>query len=195
MMADSEHLSAEQREFIESMGVFFEYFGLPRIIGRLMGLLMLADHPLTLDDMARALLVSRASVSTNIRIALHHGYAVRVGIPGDRRDYYRFSDDVWEKRSQVTLEASNVSRAMAERGLASLGPDDVSARAHLEEMRDYCEFSIEEANTMLARWRERKRAARVARATRATQRPAHADETVPDAGAGDESVAIERDSD
>jgi DNA-binding transcriptional regulator GbsR (MarR family) len=188
-MADPERLTFEQSEFIESMGVFFEYFGLPRIIGRLMGLLMLADHPLTLDDMARALLVSRASVSTNIRIALHHGYAVRVGIPGDRRDFYRFSDDVWEKRSQVTLEASNVSRAMAERGLAALGPEDVSARAHLEEMRDYCDFSIEEANTMLARWRERKRAAR------ATQRPAHAADTVPDAGASDESVAIERDSD
>ena len=182
-MADPEHLSVEQREFIESMGVFFEYFGLPRIIGRLMGLLMLADRPLTLDDMAQALLVSRASVSTNIRIALHHGYAVRVGILGDRRDYYRFSDDVWEKRSQVTLEASKVSRAMAERGLAALGPDDDSARACLQEMLDYCDFSIEEATTMLARWRERKRAAKAERAR------AHA----PDAGVSDESVAIERD--
>ncbi len=170
-MADPDRLTLEQREFIESIGVYFEHYGLPRLVGRLMGLLMISDRPLTLDDMAQALLVSRASISTNIRIALTNKYAERVGIPGDRRDFYRYSDTVWERRVQITVEASNASRAMAERGLASLGADDVIARARLEEMREYCDFSIEEAHTMLARWREHKRALRASFAAASVARP------------------------
>ncbi|HEY7973716.1 MAG TPA: hypothetical protein VID72_00100 [Ktedonobacterales bacterium] len=194
-MADPEHLSAEQREYIESLGVFFAHFGLPRLVGRLLGLLMLSDRPLTLDDMAQALLVSRASVSTNIRIALHNEYVVRVGIAGDRRDFYRFSDEVWERRTQLITQASSGSRVMAERGLATLGPGDVLARERLEEMREYCDFSIEEAHNMVARWRKHKQAARAASA-RARQAPAthpaldHS--SVPSAGAPDETVAMER---
>ncbi|HEX8997505.1 MAG TPA: hypothetical protein VF812_15865 [Ktedonobacterales bacterium] len=156
-MADPDQLTAKQRDFIESIGVYFEYYGLPRLVGRLLGLLMLTERPLTLDDMAQALLVSRAAVSTNIRLALHNMYAVRVGIPGDRRDYYAFSESVWDRRTKVTEDASRASLAMAERGLASLGPDDANARERLEEMRDYCVFSIEEAKSMQARWLERKR--------------------------------------
>jgi DNA-binding transcriptional regulator GbsR (MarR family) len=157
-MADPEQLTQEQREFIESMGVFFEHYGLPRLVGRLMGLLMFTDRPLTLDDMAQALLVSRASVSTNIRIAMASGYAVRVGIPGDRRDHYRYSDTVWERRTQMIGESARATRVMAEHGLATLNPDDTRPRARLEEMLDYCDFAMEETRNMLEHWRRRKRA-------------------------------------
>lgn len=159
-MADPGRLTEKQREFIESMGIFFEHYGMPRLVGRLMGLLMLVERPLTLDDMAQALLVSRASISTNIRIALANGFAVRVGIPGDRRDYYRYSDAAWERRMMLIAEVSKATLLMAEHGLAVLDPDDVSARARLEEMADYCYFSIEEAHTMMERWRARKMLAR-----------------------------------
>lgn len=199
-MADPEHLSAEQREYIDSMGAYFERYGVAPLVGRLMALLMFADRPLTLDDMAEALHVSRASVSTNIRIGLQSSYAVRVMVPGDRRDYYRFSDDVWERRTHVLVEAARMAQALAEHGLALLGPDDVRARERLEEMRDYSEFSIEESHHMQARWRERKRALRASFAARRKERKSHApsphidiSDTGAGAGAGDESVTIERD--
>ncbi len=156
-MADPDRLTLEQLNFIEDMGVYYDHFGLPRLVGRLVGLLMLADQPLTLDDMAHALLVSRASISTNIRIALHNEFVVRVGIPGDRRDFYRFSDDVWERRTAVIEIGSKATRVFAERGLAALDPDDTVARARLEEMVDYSNFMIAEGRSMLERWRERKR--------------------------------------
>ena len=198
-MADPEHLSAEQREYIDSMGAYFERYGVAPLVGRLMALLMLVDRPLTLDDMAHALHVSRASVSTNIRIGLQSGYAVRVMMPSDRRDYYRFSDDVWERRTHLLAEAARTSQALAEHGLALLGPEDERARERLELMRDYSEFSIEESHHMQARWRERKRALRASfaarRSARKTQETSHQtekDNAGSGAGAGDESVTIER---
>jgi len=193
-MADPDQLTTEQRELIETMGVFFGSYGLPRLVGRLMGLLMLADRPLTLDDMAQALLVSRAAVSTNIRIAMRYQYAARVGIPGDRRDYYRFSDAVWEGRIQLSIEASIASRTMAEHSMAALGPDDARARARLEEMREFSEFSLEEARAMQAHWRERKRALRSASAVGRAASSEHARRSPDLASASQsaESLPIER---
>ena len=59
----------------------------------------------------------------------------------------------------LIVEGSKATLVMAEHGLAALGPDDVSARARLEEMADYCYFSIEEAHTMMEHWRARKKLA------------------------------------
>lgn len=203
-MADPEHLTTEQREFIESLGVYFGHFGVARLVGRLMALLMLADRPLTLDDMAQALLVSRASISTNIRMALGVGFVVRVGIPGDRRDFYRFNENAWQTRSRQTLEASRASRVLAEHGLAALGADDPLARERLEEMREYCDFMIAESLRMEERWVEHKRAWRAARraasAPTAQHRnyPAHPDDhdarsDLTGASVSDGGLAIERD--
>jgi DNA-binding transcriptional regulator GbsR (MarR family) len=159
-MIDIASLTNEQREFIESLGVYFEHYGGPRLMGRLMALLMLADRSLTLDDMAQALLVSRASISTNIRFALSAGLVVRAGVAGDRRDFYRYNDNVWVQRTRQVVEASRASRALAERGLAVIDADDTHARERLEEMLEYCDFSIEETLRMEQRWIERKRAHR-----------------------------------
>lgn len=131
-----------------------------------MALLMLAARPLTLDDMAQALLVSRASISTNIRWALAAGFAERVGVPGDRRDFYRFNDNIWQVRSRTYVEASREARVMAENGLAAIDADDIHARERLEEMLEYCDFSIDETRQMEERWVERKRAHRAAVAAR-----------------------------
>ena len=55
----------EPREkVIEDFGLYFEQYGLPRILGRIYGLLMITDeHALGLDDMAEQLGISKASAS------------------------------------------------------------------------------------------------------------------------------------
>ncbi|HEX8730839.1 MAG TPA: MarR family transcriptional regulator [Ktedonobacterales bacterium] len=169
-MADPERLTAKQQEFIEALGVYFAHYGLPRLAGRMLGLLMLVERPLTLDDMAQALLVSRASISTNIRLAVTFGYVTHVGIPGDRRDYYRFSDTVWERRNQLNIEGAKSTHGMALSGLATLAPDDAAARERLEVMLDFSDFLLEESEGMAERWRQRKRA-RHARLEAASAKP------------------------
>jgi DNA-binding transcriptional regulator GbsR (MarR family) len=151
-------LPPEKVRFIEGMGRYFEQFGLSRIGGRVLGLLMLAEEPLSLDDMATTLSVSRASISTNIRLATTSGLAELVTKPGDRRDYYRFTDDAWGHSLHVELKALLPLRRMVARALAALEPDDHLARAQLEDAVDFCDFFIDEHHGMIARWRERLRA-------------------------------------
>src|SRR5579883_1380571 len=103
-MADDRPLPESLARFVEGLGLYFEEFGLPRIGGRLLGLLMVTDRPLALDEIARRLLVSRASVSTNARLVLAARLGERVGIPGDRRDYYAFSPRAWDAIVEVDID-------------------------------------------------------------------------------------------
>lgn len=150
-------LTAGVEQFIASIGVYFEAAGLPRLCGRLLGLLTVADRPLSLDDMASALKVSRASVSTNIRLAVTTGLAEPVAIPGDRRDYYRLGDDPWERRIRVGIDGALRLRAIAERGFAALPPDRTEARSRVQDLMDLCDISADVAREAHARWIARRR--------------------------------------
>jgi hypothetical protein len=118
-------LSEEKTRFVEGMGRYFEQFGLSRIGGRLLGLLMIAEEPLSLDDMATTLSVSRASISTNIRIVTTTNLAALVTKPGDRRDCYQFTQDAWGHALRAEMNSLPPLRRMATRALAALGPPGV----------------------------------------------------------------------
>lgn len=83
---------AEER-FIEEMGLAHEEDRLPRIAGRLVGLLILSPDPVRFDHMAERLRVSRASISTNTRLLENMGVIQRVTRPGDRRDYFQINEE------------------------------------------------------------------------------------------------------
>ncbi|HEX5501700.1 MAG TPA: hypothetical protein VFW96_03715 [Thermomicrobiales bacterium] len=156
-MPDIPDLTRAQRQFIERVGLYFEQYHLSRIGGRLLGLLLLTAEPLGLEEMATALGVSRASVSTNSRHLVDYGLAEHVSLPGDRRDYYRLGDNAWERALNTEIDATRALRRLAGEGLAAT-PDEARARAHLEELCEWCDFWIEGLFGMLARWQERQRA-------------------------------------
>src|SRR5689334_17285580 len=91
-------LTAGELELVERLARFYEAQGAPRIGGRVLGLLMLVEGPMSLDELATTLKASRASISTNVRQLAAAGMLDHHTFPGDRRDYYRFSDAAWEQR-------------------------------------------------------------------------------------------------
>jgi DNA-binding transcriptional regulator GbsR (MarR family) len=75
--------------FVERMGLALESDGLPRIAGRIFGLLLVSEDARSLDELACELRVSKGSVSTNARMLEQRAVLERISLPGDRRDYYR----------------------------------------------------------------------------------------------------------
>ncbi len=153
-------LSVEAQAFVESMGVYFERFALPRIGGRLLGLLLVADRPLSLDDLASILSVSRASVSTNMRLILAIGWADLVTQRGDRKDYYQFTHDAWERSILIDMESIQSLRQMAEHGAGVIESSENTARDHLDTLIEFCDMVLEERQTTLERWRALQQAKR-----------------------------------
>lgn len=95
--------SACLASFIERAGCLCERDGLPRIAGRILGLLLVSAEPLALDVIAERLGVSRASVSTDARRLVEQGLLERVGLPGDRKDYYRMAAESPERSLEQKL--------------------------------------------------------------------------------------------
>jgi DNA-binding transcriptional regulator GbsR (MarR family) len=153
-------LSPEAQAFVESMGVYFERYTLSRIGGRLLGLLLVADRPLSLDDLANILSVSRASVSTNMRLILATGLAELMTLPGDRHDYYQFTHDTWERALLIDIDATHLLRKLAERGLEAIATSENTAREHLDSMIEFCDLALADRRATLERWRALRQAKR-----------------------------------
>ena len=90
-----------KNEVIDVIGGSGERFGLNRTAAMLKALLWLTQRPLSLDDMADILEVSKASVSTNIRLLERWKVARRVYNRGDRKNYYEIRGDLWEIETEI----------------------------------------------------------------------------------------------
>jgi DNA-binding transcriptional regulator GbsR (MarR family) len=155
MSERNDEMDEGARQLIDAVGLFFEDAGVPRIGGRLLGLLLLAERPLSLDEVARTLSVSRASVSTNSRMLLYTGMIERVSFPGDRRDYYQFSARGWEGSVEADIKATRTLLRIMTETLATLDPANAAGRMRLHESVAFYSFIAEELTAMLERWRTR----------------------------------------
>lgn len=142
-MAHSAHTSSrtDQRQlerFIERMGMLTEEDGLPRIAGRIFGLLLVTPGDLSLDEMAERLGVSKASVSNDARRLEAKGLLERRTHPGDRRDYYTIAPDAFAYSIEARLERMRRFREVLEgaRELAQGSPEVEQRLAQLDQAYD-----------------------------------------------------------
>lgn len=85
---DREKLAQARNIMIGGMGQSFALYGLPDVIGRIYGLLYLAEQPMGLDEIASELGVSKATVSINARMLEEFKFVRKIWRKGSRRDYY-----------------------------------------------------------------------------------------------------------
>lgn len=97
--APSTALDEARAPLIDALARTFALYGWPEATGRIYGLLAFADEPLSQDDLAERLGVSKATVNTNIRSleSLHFVYRVETdsseSSSGRPRLFYRAERD------------------------------------------------------------------------------------------------------
>lgn len=148
-------LGPELITFVESMGIYFENQGIPRIGGRILGLLLITYKPLSAEHIASLLRVSRGSISTNIRLLLISGLVEKVSSHGDRTTYYLFSEEGWEQRTEAAIQTTYAFREVAQQGLNALPPVD-PARPRLERAIQWSDLLIEYFEKAQSEWRIRQ---------------------------------------
>lgn len=147
-----------QLHYVEEFGLFFEQFGLPRTAGRIMAWLLICDPPhQTMDDLAEALQVSKSSVSTASRMLIASGLVDRVSLPGERKDFYRMSDNAWTNAWHGRIQQTQALRQLAQRGLDLLADEPEARRRRLMDMHDMYKFLEQELPKLIARWRAERR--------------------------------------
>lgn len=162
-----------ERQFVEGMGLNAEEEGMPRVSGQIVGLLMLRERALSLDEIGAELRVSKASVSTNARSLARMGLIERASRAGDRRDFYRVDADAPDRSLGPVVDRITHARDLLQSTLAKLPAERRVQRARLATMRDWHAFLLKEIDLLVARWhRERGLGKGGARGWSESQKPA-----------------------
>ena len=148
-------LEAPAVEFIESLGLITEADGLPRIAGRMLGLLIVEPGPFRFDELAERLHVSRASISTNTRLLERLGLVERFTRPGERKDLFRLGQDPYGRLLTHQLERMRRIRETARNCLEALDEESEIGRRRLDAMTVFYELAIEGTQRLLDEWQER----------------------------------------
>lgn len=157
----------ELRHFLsEQMALMFEQDGFSPLVGRIFALLLFAPEPLSLQDMADRLGVTKAAVSVQVRALEQGGLCFKLARSSDRKDYYYITDDfsltVLQKATQkmktVLTGIEETLRRFPSR--ESILPEETtsyeSAQKRFYEMRDLYQLLFERLDGLEEEWRKRK---------------------------------------
>ena len=97
-------LSEKNFAFVMHCGEMGSRWGFNRTIGQMCGLLIITKDPMTANQIADALSISRGNVSMGIK-ELQSWQLIKVmHIPGDRKEYYAPAGDIWDMANRVFEE-------------------------------------------------------------------------------------------
>lgn len=147
-------MSTPERQFAEEMAVAFERFGIPRGAGRLLGWMLICEPARqTTADLVAGLGISKASISSAVRLLESYGLLTRVVVPGDRSDRYEVRPDAFESTySQITAYRSFGD--LLERGLAVVGDPAGPRAGRLRETAAFYRFLEREWPAVVERFHE-----------------------------------------
>ncbi len=141
-------------QFVERVGLFMENHGSQRMMGRVMGWLLICDPPTqSLAQIAEGVMASKASISTATRTLEMTGLIERVPVRGERATYYRMNEGSWVRMFEAKQAAIRLFRELAEEGLGVLEDEAPERKERLQDMHDLYAFFEVEMPKMIADWR------------------------------------------
>jgi len=145
-----------KNKFIQEYGLGYHSFGLPKLMGQVVGLLLYHGEPLSLDDITVELQVSKGPVSQIMRRLRDHNLVRRVWVPGSRRDYYEAASDIFGQAFTNHAALQNENLALAHkytqliRDTETELPDSFAAR--MEEMERFYTMMNKHLANFLKEW-------------------------------------------
>ncbi len=142
-------------DYIESWGMVVESLGGTRMMGKILGWLIICDPPeQSAADIALAVQASAGTVSTTTRTLVQAAMIEKVGLPGKRSAYFRVKPGMWAQLMKARMARMHVMGQLADDGLElSPGPDG-EPNDRLREIGSYVRFIEREFPALLDRWVE-----------------------------------------
>lgn len=144
--------------FVERMGLIAQADGMPRIAGRILGMMIVHGGPFSFANLAERLRVSRASISTNTRLLESLGVIERTGVPGERQDYFRMRPHPYARMLRGYMERMRQARQLVDETQAALPPEYGDARDRLDELDAFYEMLIESFQSIAEKWEAKAKA-------------------------------------
>ncbi len=100
----SKALREGQNRFVSIWGEMGSSWGIPRTMAEVHALLYIVGEPLNTDQIMERLAISRGSASMSLKSLHDWGLVGRAHKRGDRKEYFRAEQDVWQVFRIITRE-------------------------------------------------------------------------------------------
>lgn len=140
-----------QGNIIEKFGMYFDEVGLNKTYGRMFGIFMTTNEPLSMGKLVDELQISKSTASTELRRLLSMGVIEKVLVPDERSNFYKLKQNIWMSNLQQKIQDVKKLRAIAE----EMSADDLKMLGSLKEMADYCMFLEKELKTLVEKYKKR----------------------------------------
>ncbi len=140
--------------FVEQLGLIYQGEGMPRIAGRIIGLMILDARPYSFDELSKALKISRGSVSTNTRMLERFGVLTRVTVPGDRQDYFKLSKQPYSQMLERQLEKTRRVRSQVAEARDRIPADHAVTRARIDDLIRFYDVVTDTTEKALSQFAE-----------------------------------------
>ena len=136
-----------QDSTVAGLGRLAGFFGFSDVMGRLYGILLLSPEPMSLDELAEGLQISKGSVSMNMRSLERWGMAKEVWVRGERKKYYMAESDFWTvirnvlsgremREVQLALQVLGDSVEQLKQAESELSPEELALSGYILERID-----------------------------------------------------------
>lgn len=158
-MSDSKAPSSVEKDLIEEFGNIYESYGLRRLQGLIVGLLLTRSKPVSLDDMVEILDRSKGPISISVRRLDDMDLVRKVEGPNNRRNYYASHPDIFFNNFKFNMATVRENRTLAERFLSRVDPDGAETektKESLEHMQVFYDLLESFFEDFAERWWEVK---------------------------------------
>ena len=135
-------------EFVEQLGLFAQADGLPRIAGRILGLMVIHGGPFSFSELSVMLKVSRGSISTNTRVLENLGVIERSTRPGERQDYFKLHSDPYVELIRGLQNQMKKASSMVANTKEKLPAEDKAMQKRLADLGGFYQSFIDATATM-----------------------------------------------
>ncbi len=146
----------QEFRFVDELGLLWEASsGTPRMAGRILGALLMAEEPsLSGTELAERLNASSGSISTMTRLLETQGVIERFVRPGSRRDHFRLVQQPWRANLEHAAGITRRYLLLLDRTLESMPADGGPARRRLSDLRDFYAFWSAEWPRLVERYEQ-----------------------------------------
>lgn len=96
-----------KQDFIEGLSQISRFWGFPKGMGAIFGVLYLSPTPLSLDEIVSETGLTKGAISTEIRALARMGLVHRSTKLGDRKDYYEAESNFYAAIQSILKERQN----------------------------------------------------------------------------------------
>jgi len=150
-----------KQKFIQDFGEAYHAFGLPVLMGRIVGLLLFVETPISLTDIAAELGMSKGPVSQIMRRLKDHNLINRVWVPGDRKDFYQADPNIFRNAFNNYITQIKGNLKLSNKYIQLLDDNNIenseAFKKRVEIMNKFYDLMIKHHNQFLDEWAEYKK--------------------------------------